>query len=79
MTQHKPYNGHRNWNAWNVSLWINNQEELYRMARYWIAIARNRREAAKLILEELHESNVTSTPDGAPYSKTTIELALRGM
>ena len=26
------YNGHKNWNHWNVSLWINNDEGLYRMA-----------------------------------------------
>lgn len=28
-----PYNGHKNWNHWNVSLWINNDESIYRMAR----------------------------------------------
>ena len=27
------YNGHKNWNHWNVSLWINNDEGLYRMAK----------------------------------------------
>jgi hypothetical protein len=27
------YNGHKNWNHWNVSLWVNNDEGLYRMAR----------------------------------------------
>lgn len=27
------YNGHRSWNAWNVSLWLNNDEGLYREAR----------------------------------------------
>ena len=23
------YNGHKNWNHWNVSLWVNNDEGLY--------------------------------------------------
>ena len=29
----KPYNGHKNWTHWNVSLWINNDEGLYLHAR----------------------------------------------
>ena len=29
----KTYNGHKNWNHWNVSLWINNDEGLYNFAR----------------------------------------------
>ena len=29
------YNGHRSWNAWNVSLWLNNAEWLeYEMRAY---------------------------------------------
>lgn len=30
------YNGHKNYNAWNVSLWINNDEGLYNMAKNYI-------------------------------------------
>lgn len=29
----KEYNGHRSWNAWNVSLWINNDKSLYDSVR----------------------------------------------
>lgn len=30
----KPYNGHESWNAWNVALWIGNDEPLYRLAMH---------------------------------------------
>jgi hypothetical protein len=35
------YNGHKNWNHWNVSLWINNDEGLYNMARQYARRYRN--------------------------------------
>jgi hypothetical protein len=35
--------------------------------------------AAEKMLEELNEAGFTKTPDGAPYSKTTILAAMRGM
>ncbi len=73
------YNGHKNYNHWNVSLWISNDESLYRLAQYWIEAARNREEAAEYMLQDLRESGVTATPDGAPYSKTTLQAAMRGM
>ena len=25
------YNGHRSWNAWNIALWLWNDERLYRI------------------------------------------------
>lgn len=69
------YNGHKNWNHWNVALWINNDEGLYRLAMNCIASTGNRDEAASKMLEYLGEK----TPDGAPYSKTTIRAAMVGM
>ena len=69
----KPYNGHRSWNAWNVSLWLSNDESLYRMAMELVRRYGRARAAARL-LEELPPK----TPDGAPYSLTTLRLALRG-
>lgn len=29
----KPQNGYRSWNAWNVSLWLDNDKKLYTMGR----------------------------------------------
>ena len=75
------YNGHKNWNHWNVSLWIDNDEGLYRMARNFIARYPHvgREKQAKLMLERLHDEGITHTPDGAPYSVSSIRAAMVGM
>jgi len=70
------YNGHKNWNHWNVSLWINNDYGMYETARHCVSCTNTKDEAAKLMLEHLHDANITHTPDGAPYSKTTIRAAM---
>ena len=73
------YNGHKNYNHWNVSLWIANDEGLYRMARDCIRCHRTRDEAARAMLESLVDMGITATPDGAPYTVTTIRAAMVGM
>ena len=73
------YNGHKNWNHWNVSLWINNDEGLYRMALNYIGACENRRDAAIAMCNHLVESGITHTPDGAPYSVSFIRAAMVGM
>ena len=68
------YNGHRSWNAWNVSLWLNNDEPLYRAVTD--AIKRHGKRRAALILAGNLEGQ--RTPDGARYNFTCIREALTG-
>jgi hypothetical protein len=71
------YNGHKNWNHWNVSLWINNDEGLYRVARYYVRSAATKNDAAQMMLEHLKtEAGITKTPDGAPYSVSSVRAAM---
>jgi len=74
------YNGHKNYNHWNVSLWINNDEGLYRMALAHIKSARNKDEAAVNMIQDLElMDNDLKTPDGVPYSVSSIRAAMVGM
>jgi hypothetical protein len=73
------YNGHPNWQQWNVSLWINNDQGLYNMARECVGRAKSRKQAASDMLWWLNDSGIEKTPDGARYSVTSIINAMRGM
>ena len=68
------YNGYRNWNQWNVSLWINNDEGLYREA-VMVCRIMQREEAAEYLLSVYPDK----TPDGAIFNKTSIKAALVGL
>ncbi len=73
----KTYNGHKNWAHWNVSLWIANDEGLYRLAMECLRAYRNKTkdDAARELLEMLPEK----TPDGAKYTFTSVRAALVGL
>ena len=78
------HNGHKNWNHWNVSLWVNNDEGLYRAAlSYLRAAGGSRRRAAKAFLYALTSASygtpTPKTPDGAPYSASALYHAMEGM
>lgn len=73
------YNGHKNWNHWNVSLWINNDEGLYNEARNFIRHYGNKKDAARMMFRAWADYGITHTPDGAPYSVSSIRAAMVGM
>lgn len=68
------YNGHKNWNHWNVSLWLFNDEWLHNHMRWCVRTTRTLDDAA----QKLSDSLGGTTPDGAPYTKTSIRAALVG-
>ena len=70
----KPYNGHRSWNAWNVSLWVNSEDYIYFRAvklKRQLGVYR----AASRLLRELP----ARTPDGAQYNHLALRLAIADM
>lgn len=68
------YQGHRNYNHWNVALWLFNDEGLYSAVKDAVARTDTKDEAARVLLCILPEK----TPDGAPYTFSSVRAALVG-
>lgn len=75
----KQYNGHEGWRAWNVALWIANDEGLYRQAKLYRNTKSTIVKAAEAMFEFLTSAGITETPDGAKYSKHNLKLAMRDL
>ena len=71
------YNGHKNWTCWNVSLWIGNDEGLYRLAQRCVRMGRNRTDATQRFLDSM--DGIAATPDGAKYTLDSVRRAMAGM
>lgn len=72
----KPYNGHRSWNAWNVALWIGNDEGLYHLARDCKRRGRDNTRAARIFMGSV---GADKTPDGAQYNFKCVREAITNL
>jgi hypothetical protein len=74
-TATQTYNGWANYDTWNVMLWLDNDEGLYREScNYFQSIQRYRkRPTYKGLIEWLSEGEITTrTPDDVPWLSDTL-------
>jgi hypothetical protein len=74
-TATQTYNGWANYDTWNVMLWLDNDEGLYREScNYFQSIQRYRkRPTYKGLIEWLSEGEITArTPDDVPWLSDTL-------
>ena len=61
------FNGWANYQTWNVSLWIQNDEGLYEMAREC------RNDGYQYFAEVISECGDKATPDGVSWTDPTLD------
>ena len=68
----KTYNGWKNWDSWNVALWIANDEVLYKMAEECIERSDTEKEACERFVNIINglgfEMIRSCTQDGAEFN-----------
>lgn len=69
------YQGHRSKAAWNVCLYINNEEPLYRRGVELMRKLHSAKAAARVLMKELPEK----TPDGFRYTHRSVAECLAGI
>ena len=62
----RDYNGWKNYETWNVALWINNDERLCSLA----SACRSYND----LIEQLRELDVTETPDQVAYNDSGMDV-----
>lgn len=70
----KSYNGHRSYNAWNISLWINNEEWIYNLIHeYKLKFPRSYK---RKVFEQLKYTYGDTTPDGIKWTFLNVKEAI---
>jgi hypothetical protein len=79
MSNDRTYNGHKNYDYWNVALWLGNDEGLYTFARQLNRAHPTKKSAARAFVQAMQDMGTPRTPDGAAYSANNVEAALSGL
>ena len=66
----REYNGYRSWNAWNASLWLNNNELLEVIMRNYVDKGYSKSKIIKILISDMLNEK---TPDGAVINALAIE------
>lgn len=73
MKKNEEYNGFKNYSFWNISLWINNDSELYYLAIESINKYKNVKDSAIYFMDNLTQRY---TPDNVLWTKAGVYNAL---
>jgi hypothetical protein len=65
------YNGWKNYQTWNVNLWLMNDEELYNTARDFT----KSEHPYESLRDYLRECDIIETPDGVAYNDSGLDIA----
>ena len=69
------YNGWKNWETWNVALWINNDEGLYNMALEFSSYKAFRESLRELGANGDKAPAITyETPDGVAWNDSALDV-----
>lgn len=72
----KSFNGHPNWNAWNIAKWMSSDEALYELAMMALRKGHGVPKATQIVMGLIGGE---STPDGAVFCTNDVRRALDGL
>ena len=68
-------NGYRNWNHYNVALWMHNDRELYRVM---VSTVQDSRTLEQAIVKVYNQLKGRKTQDGAAFTLAAVREAMEG-